>query len=222
MLRPSLTMLSLVIAACSSPAARPRCLVGASLACACADGRSGAQICQEGNTLGPCSCTSSTGADAGVPDVGVPDLSIPDANPADAAGATCFTGAAPATCADPVESPLYPTDDASLVSLIAGRWLACSCVDPSRGLAGMVGLEFTSDQRFYLLYADSDSDGGNVVRGGDFGDQGTYRYADSGTLHMIELQSATGGSGGSAIVFSASPRKMQMGSFGQVVFATGE
>ena len=46
--------------ACSSgsPTSSPGCLVGASLACACTDGRAGAQVCGDAARLGPCVCTA--------------------------------------------------------------------------------------------------------------------------------------------------------------------
>ncbi len=50
------------------------CLTGASLACACVDGRSGAQVCQADGTLGMCECRGTGGeqmsADAGLSDPG--------------------------------------------------------------------------------------------------------------------------------------------------------
>lgn len=55
------------LAGCTSSAGR--CIAGASLACACANGSTGAQTCGSDGTLGPCSCEGSdagTNDDAGV------------------------------------------------------------------------------------------------------------------------------------------------------------
>jgi formylglycine-generating enzyme len=41
------------------------CTVGASIACACANGRTGAQICKADHTLEPCSCTAGAGGSGG-------------------------------------------------------------------------------------------------------------------------------------------------------------
>jgi hypothetical protein len=55
--------------ACTTGNDVPHCLPGASVACICSDGRSGAQLCLEsGAGLGACSCTSTD--DAGSPDDG--------------------------------------------------------------------------------------------------------------------------------------------------------
>src|SRR6185436_16536720 len=61
--RPSL-VLALFAAGCGGSEAA-RCVEGASLACACADGRAGAQLCDSRGVLGPCSC--EVGREAGAP-----------------------------------------------------------------------------------------------------------------------------------------------------------
>src|SRR5262249_20263400 len=42
--------------------ASARCTAGASLACACTDGRTGAQVCMADGTLGPCACADEVDA----------------------------------------------------------------------------------------------------------------------------------------------------------------
>lgn len=51
--------------------ARPGCVPGMSVACACTDGRTGAQVCVSDNSFGPCVCTGPR--DAGTP----PDVVLP-------------------------------------------------------------------------------------------------------------------------------------------------
>ena len=53
----------------SSAPARNGCVVGATAACACTDGRMGAQVCQSDRRFGPCACSGSP-ADGGPSDVG--------------------------------------------------------------------------------------------------------------------------------------------------------
>jgi hypothetical protein len=43
---------------------RPKCVEGASVACACRSGGSGAQVCSSDGTFGPCSCAGGTGGTA--------------------------------------------------------------------------------------------------------------------------------------------------------------
>lgn len=43
-------------------AAGPKCVVGAQTACACTDGSSGAQICQDDGTMGECVCEAPAGS----------------------------------------------------------------------------------------------------------------------------------------------------------------
>jgi hypothetical protein len=42
-----------------------QCLIGASIACTCTDGRNGAQVCQSDQTLGACMCAGPSGAGGG-------------------------------------------------------------------------------------------------------------------------------------------------------------
>ncbi len=81
-----LALLTVVSAACtSSPTTTSQgCLPGASLACACTDGRTGAQVCGDDGRLSPCVCTGgdastppTDGTSADVP-VGVDVPVIPD------------------------------------------------------------------------------------------------------------------------------------------------
>ncbi|MFO0649019.1 MAG: glycoside hydrolase family 6 protein [Polyangiales bacterium] len=61
------------LACTSAPSTAPQgCLPGASLACACTDGRTGAQVCGDDGRLSPCVCT---GGDA--------SMTLPDATPSD-------------------------------------------------------------------------------------------------------------------------------------------
>ena len=50
-------LVGVLIAGCNE---KSRCVEGASQACACADGRSGAQVCQANGTFGACACLPST------------------------------------------------------------------------------------------------------------------------------------------------------------------
>lgn len=66
-------LLALLIGCTPTPAAPPGgCTPNASLACACTDGRMGAQVCGADRTLGPCVCS---GSDGGTPsgDTGASD-----------------------------------------------------------------------------------------------------------------------------------------------------
>jgi sugar lactone lactonase YvrE len=56
-----------LLSACTSAAEIASCIPGASAACACTDGRTGAQVCNGDGTFASCSCTSSgqAGFDAG-------------------------------------------------------------------------------------------------------------------------------------------------------------
>lgn len=56
-------VLTAALSACQEDA--PSCVVGASVSCACTDGRRGAQTCSPQRTLGPCVCTESPPQDAG-------------------------------------------------------------------------------------------------------------------------------------------------------------
>jgi hypothetical protein len=58
-----------LLGGCSSGSQAPKCIPGASAACACPTGQPGAQICNSAGTFGVCTCSSST-ADA------APDLAI--------------------------------------------------------------------------------------------------------------------------------------------------
>lgn len=49
----------------SSCAGSSRCITGASAACTCTDGRSGAQLCMADGTLGMCACTGGAGGGGG-------------------------------------------------------------------------------------------------------------------------------------------------------------
>jgi hypothetical protein len=59
-------LLSSLVPSCggtsNSDATAEPCTPGASVACACTDGRTGAQTCQSDHTLSACSCTGSSGA----------------------------------------------------------------------------------------------------------------------------------------------------------------
>jgi len=85
----SMLVLAVFASGCPTPG---DCTPGASIACTCTDGRSGAQICQPDQTLGVCSCTSSTDAgldgsmvsDAAPDEGGLELIDAPDASPPDA------------------------------------------------------------------------------------------------------------------------------------------
>jgi len=53
--------LASLMVACSSSPSPSSCVPGASVACTCANGNSGAQICSSDGTLGTCSCQGGTG-----------------------------------------------------------------------------------------------------------------------------------------------------------------
>jgi hypothetical protein len=105
------------------------CITGASLACACVDGRTGAQVCKEDGTLGPCACEGSdataadgttsdaVSSDGFVADTAVPDTAVPEASSLDAStddGATLDAstddGASDASVPD---APLEASADAA-------------------------------------------------------------------------------------------------------------
>lgn len=58
--------LSMVMSGCPTP--EGGCTPGASVACTCTDGRTGAQVCQSDRTLGTCSCTGGTDAGSDAPE----------------------------------------------------------------------------------------------------------------------------------------------------------
>jgi hypothetical protein len=53
--------LASLLVACSSSSSPSSCVPGASLACSCANGKTGAQLCASDGTLGACSCDTGTG-----------------------------------------------------------------------------------------------------------------------------------------------------------------
>jgi hypothetical protein len=61
--RASLLLLSLLLAACDG-AEGSHCVTGASAACACTDGRTGAQVCQPDGTFAACVCADGPPPDA--------------------------------------------------------------------------------------------------------------------------------------------------------------
>ena len=68
------SLIALCVACSSSAPTSPTgCLAGASLPCACTDGRAGAQVCGDDGRLGACVCTSD---DASVADVAMPDVPV--------------------------------------------------------------------------------------------------------------------------------------------------
>ncbi|MEM9073076.1 MAG: Ig-like domain-containing protein [Myxococcota bacterium] len=69
-------LLFLVTSGCDETTS-DECIEGASIACACTDGRTGAQICLADGTLGVCECTG------GFRDSGVPDSRVRDAGGSD-------------------------------------------------------------------------------------------------------------------------------------------
>jgi hypothetical protein len=60
-MRNAFVAIAAMLAACSSPGSPKSCIQGASIACTCANGESGAQVCGSDGTLAPCSCQGSTG-----------------------------------------------------------------------------------------------------------------------------------------------------------------
>ena len=77
----------LVLGGCSSGSQAPKCVPGASVACACPMGQQGAQTCNSAGTFGVCSCSVSNPVDA-APDLATaaPDLATasqpgPEAQP---------------------------------------------------------------------------------------------------------------------------------------------
>ena len=61
-MRVAFVVIALLPAACSSTGSPKTCVQGASVACSCANGESGAQVCASDGTLGPCSCQGGTGS----------------------------------------------------------------------------------------------------------------------------------------------------------------
>lgn len=80
--RAVIALAGLQVLACSN-APPPSCVLGESRACACTDGRSGAQECEPGGALGPCVCTGAPDAEVAELDASVPF----DADPGLDAGA---------------------------------------------------------------------------------------------------------------------------------------
>jgi hypothetical protein len=66
----------------------PRCVPGASAACACSDGSNGAQVCAPDGTFGPCQCNGNVdaGMDAVAVDVNASDSEISEASIHDVVG----------------------------------------------------------------------------------------------------------------------------------------
>jgi hypothetical protein len=61
-LAPFVAALAGFVAACSGSSSPNTCVPGASVACTCANGKSGAQVCSSSGTLGACVCEGGTGA----------------------------------------------------------------------------------------------------------------------------------------------------------------
>lgn len=122
-----LFVLCLALAACSAdPVPQPLCTPGASSACTCSSGASGAQVCDVTRVLGPCVCGSDAGADAA--DAPAADASTEDATaapcvPACAAGTQCERGACVAfdggatDAAGDADAADVPLSDAALATL---------------------------------------------------------------------------------------------------------
>lgn len=95
-------VLFVVISGCAETS---RCVPGASASCACPGGATGAQVCRDDSTYGPCRCvdTNEEPADAGITDAGVDGgVGEPDAG-----------------CTDPIENcgfgDLFCSDGACIV-----------------------------------------------------------------------------------------------------------
>jgi hypothetical protein len=61
----SIVLIGAALAAATSGCGGSRCTTGESASCACADGREGAQICQDDGTFDPCVCGSGSGSGSG-------------------------------------------------------------------------------------------------------------------------------------------------------------
>lgn len=132
----------------------PRCgVVGQSVACACSDGRNGAQVCQEDGTLTGCSCTE---ADAGVgragggPSSGAGPGSTENVSGesgtsagGDDPGDTGAAGCTGAGCDDPGECGIGDVAGCRCEGIVPGYRLCqdgdfgeCACPEDGQGGAG--------------------------------------------------------------------------------------
>ncbi len=99
------------------------CIPGASVACACVDGETGAQICLADGTFGACACagtgTADGGADGGL-DAGMPGLCVPGAS----AACACVDG-----------------ETGAQVCQASGTFAPCTCEgpQPDGGTNGQTG-----------------------------------------------------------------------------------
>jgi hypothetical protein len=64
-------------AACGTSSETSTCVPGASQACACTSGASGAQLCNQNREFDPCVCLGKDGADGGAVDDGSSDVGAP-------------------------------------------------------------------------------------------------------------------------------------------------
>ena len=97
------------------PVPPPACIPGASVACTCTSGASGAQVCQAAGLYAPCECKAAEVPDAGPTDLGTP----PDP------GSPPDPGAAP--------DPGSPADPGGPPTCIAGQSAACACTTGGSG-----------------------------------------------------------------------------------------
>jgi len=90
-----LFLAALLLVACSAdPVPQPLCTPGASSACTCPSGASGAQVCDVTRVLGPCVCGSDAAVDAALVDGTAADAPASEASTDDATAAPCVPACA--------------------------------------------------------------------------------------------------------------------------------
>jgi hypothetical protein len=71
-------LVAVALGACQTTSVQMTCVPGASAACACTDGRAGAQLCGKDGTFEACVCVTVDGGTQPTVDAGTSDATVPD------------------------------------------------------------------------------------------------------------------------------------------------
>ncbi len=149
----------------------PLCIPGASVACACVTGQTGAQTCTSAGTFAACVCVDTPSADGGaaVSTVDAPGTPTPDAQPpvdtGPDASSPLSSGFQPGTCGSLDVFPGSPNGYCASGAYWPGTTIRCSiCVD-SKTLQSVNPAQpcLTYDGTSGFPYSSIGGNGGNVI-----------------------------------------------------------
>jgi hypothetical protein len=96
----------------------------------------------------------------------------------------------------------------AFLAALPGRWLLCGGHESVFGVdGGDVGLEITSDNHWYKLYA---AEGAATIRGAGMNEEGTWTALDLGDHIQLNLNILGSGTVITAPVFESTPRAMHL------------